>query len=92
MCFSECIQFCIHCILIYGGSLTQITQLFVRAIEMEPEVGHSKYMYMGQITVGRESEKYFLAGIELMKQSLASLTSRQVINIAQLLFLILYCT
>jgi len=29
-------------------------------------------MYMGQITVGNESVKYFLTGIELMKKSLAS--------------------
>jgi len=34
-------------------------------------------MYMGQITVGEESVKYFLAGIELIKKSLASLTTEQ---------------
>ena len=56
--------------------------MYGQAIELEPEVGHSKYMYMGQITVGHESVKYFLAGIELMKKSLASLTSKQVINTA----------
>jgi len=36
---------------------------------------------MGQITVGHESVKYFLAGIELMKKLLASVTSKQVIYI-----------
>lgn len=57
------------------GNYEQARHLYGRAIELQPEVGHSKYMYMGQITVGHESVKYFLAGIELMKKSLESITS-----------------
>jgi len=44
-------------------------------------------MYMGQITVGQESVKYFLAGIELMKKSLASATSEQVVPLFQMIYL-----
>jgi len=39
-------------------------------------------MYMGQITVGQESVKYFLSGIELMKKSLT--TSEQVVSLFQM--------
>jgi len=38
-------------------------------------------MYMGQITVGQEAVKYFLAGIELMKKTLASVTSQEVMSL-----------
>jgi len=41
-------------------------------------------MYMGQITVGQEAVKYFLAGIELMKKSVASLTSQQVMSFSMI--------
>jgi len=55
-----------------------MTKLYGRAIELRPEDGHGKYMYMGQISVGHESVKHFLAGVELMKKSLASSSSEQV--------------
>jgi len=67
-----------------------MTKLYGRAIELQPEDGHSKYMYMGQITVGHESVKYFLAGIELMKKSLASSTSEQVMVLSVVSYHVLY--
>jgi len=59
-----------------------MAQLYGQAIDLQPEVGHSKYMYMGQITVGHESVKHFLAGIELMKNFLAS---QQVMLVSEFL-------
>jgi len=65
-------------------TLTWITKLYGRVIELRPEDGHGKYMYMGQISVGHESVKYFLAGIELMKKSLAFSSSEQVMVLSWL--------
>ena len=42
----------------------------MRAVELEPDCHHSKYMYLGQLLTGQESVAAFLRGIELMKTSL----------------------
>jgi len=62
--------------------------MYGRAIELQPDVGHSKYMYMGQLTVDHESVKYFTAGIELIKKSLASATSQQVVLLLQVMYFV----
>ena len=45
-------------------------QCFGRAIEVQPEKGHEKYMCMGQLLTGMDSTNCFHKGIELMKKLL----------------------
>lgn len=40
--------------------------VFLKTVELSPEEGHSKYMYLGQIHTGMEAVQYFSKGIELM--------------------------
>jgi len=54
--------------------------LFGRAIELQPDIGHSKYMYMGQMVTGQQAIDFFLTGIKLMKKSLTVESSVQVVK------------
>lgn len=40
--------------------------IFLKAVELSPDEGHSKYMYLGQIHTGAEAVQYFSKGIEVM--------------------------
>lgn len=48
------------------GDAEKAKQVFLKAVELCPEEGHSKYMYLGQIHTGIEAVQYFSKGIELM--------------------------
>ncbi|GAB1598035.1 probable assembly chaperone of rpl4 [Argonauta hians] len=41
-------------------------QFFLKAVEFQPDIGHAKYMYLGQTEHGESSVQYFLKGIEVM--------------------------
>uniref|UniRef100_A0A096M6E2 Si:dkey-12j5.1 n=1 Tax=Poecilia formosa TaxID=48698 RepID=A0A096M6E2_POEFO len=43
-----------------------ISFLFLRAIDLSPDVGHSKYMYLGQIHTGQEAVDYYTRGIQVL--------------------------
>ncbi|KAG7469994.1 hypothetical protein MATL_G00134940 [Megalops atlanticus] len=47
---------------------------FLKAVELSPEEGHSKYMYLGQIHTGMEAVQYFTKGIEVMLNALEEST------------------
>ncbi|KAI3360988.1 hypothetical protein L3Q82_013196 [Scortum barcoo] len=44
--------------------------IFLRAVELSPDVGHSKYMYLGQIHSGQEAVDYYSRGIHVLLSSL----------------------
>lgn len=46
-------------------SLTAM-HVYLKAVELSPEEGHSKYMYLGQIHTGMEAVQYFSKGTEVM--------------------------
>lgn len=39
-------------------------------MELSPDVGHSKYMYLGQIHTGQEAVDYYTRGIEVLLSAL----------------------
>lgn len=45
-------------------------QVFLRAVELSPDVGHSKYMYLGQIHTGQEAVDYYIRGIQVVLSAL----------------------
>lgn len=44
--------------------------IFLKAVDLSPEEGHSKYMYLGQIYTGAEAVQYFSKGIEVMLKAI----------------------
>lgn len=52
------------------ASLTTSFQVFLRAVETSPDVGHSKYMYLGQIHTGQEAVDYYTSGIKVLLSAL----------------------
>lgn len=47
-------------------------------MEQSPEMGHVKYMYLGQLSSGVEAIKYYQKGIELMTKKLTEFQATQV--------------
>ncbi|TKS81995.1 hypothetical protein D9C73_016104 [Collichthys lucidus] len=45
-------------------------QVFLRAVELSPDEGHSKYMYLGQIHTGQEAVEYYTRGIQVLLAAL----------------------
>ncbi|KAM8966666.1 uncharacterized protein RCH25_025319 [Pelodytes ibericus] len=41
-------------------------QVFLKAVELSPDKGHAKYMYLGQIHCKEEALQYFNKGLEVM--------------------------
>jgi hypothetical protein len=71
---------------------------FTRSIELQPDVGHSKYMYMGQMADGHDAIQFYQTGISLMKKSLSLqaeqvsiLNTNIVASILKKLIYFLYC-
>ncbi|XP_058232858.1 uncharacterized protein si:dkey-12j5.1 [Hemibagrus wyckioides] len=52
------------------GDMDKAKQVFLKAVELSPEEGHSKYMYLGQIHTGAEAVQYFSKGIEVMLKAM----------------------
>ncbi|XP_067094494.1 uncharacterized protein si:dkey-12j5.1 [Osmerus mordax] len=44
--------------------------VFLRAVELSPDEGHSKYMYLGQLHTGQEAISYYTRGIQIILAAL----------------------
>ncbi|XP_038125408.1 probable assembly chaperone of rpl4 [Cyprinodon tularosa] len=52
------------------GDMEKAKSVFLRAIDLSPDVGHSKYMYLGQIHTGLEAVDYYTSGIQVLLSAL----------------------
>ncbi|XP_042346154.1 probable assembly chaperone of rpl4 isoform X2 [Plectropomus leopardus] len=52
------------------GDIQKSKEAFLRAVELSPDVGHSKYMYLGQIHTGQEAVDYYTKGIQVLLSAL----------------------
>ncbi|XP_061676491.1 uncharacterized protein si:dkey-12j5.1 [Syngnathoides biaculeatus] len=52
------------------GNIEKAKSVFLRAVELSPDVGHSKYMYLGQIHTGQEAVDYYSKGIQVLLSAL----------------------
>lgn len=49
-------------------------------MEVNPDTGHSKYMYLGQLFEGAEAIQFFQKGIELMVKEREAQSAQEVYN------------
>lgn len=52
------------------GEIQKAKGVFMRAVELSPEQGHSKYMYLGQIHTGQEAVHYYSRGLTVLLAAL----------------------
>ncbi|KAF7227337.1 transcript variant X1 [Nothobranchius furzeri] len=52
------------------GHMQKESQVLLRAVELSPDVGHSKYMNLGQIHTGQEAVDYYSRGIHVLLSAL----------------------
>ena len=52
------------------GDIENAKKRFNEAVRIQPETGHVKYLYLGQLTEGREAVQYYEKGVDLMKSEL----------------------
>ena len=63
---------------VYFLAFVFFIQCYQRAVEQSPEVGHVKYMYLGQLSSGVEAIQYYQKGIELMTKKFTEFQTAQV--------------
>nr|XP_046255426.1 probable assembly chaperone of rpl4 isoform X2 [Scatophagus argus] len=59
------------------GDVQKAKGVFLRAVELSPDQGHSKYMYLGQIHTGQEAVDYYMRGIQVLLAALDQQTTAQ---------------
>ncbi|XP_037130388.1 probable assembly chaperone of rpl4 isoform X2 [Syngnathus acus] len=52
------------------GNTEKAKEVFLRAVELSPDVGHSKYMYLGQLHTGQEAVGYYTKGTQILLSAL----------------------
>jgi len=58
------------CVYAEAGDMELSKKYFLKAAEMNPDSGHEKYMYLGQMSEGDEAKKWYLKGIEIMENEI----------------------
>lgn len=66
------------------GDIDSAKNYFLKAVEVDRDHGHEKYMYLGQMAAGNEAKAYYLKGIEIMKNSLKETTDNDMENNASI--------
>lgn len=52
------------------GDMQKAKTAFLHAVELSPDEGHSKYMYLGQIHSGQEAVDFYTRGIQVLLSAL----------------------
>ncbi|XP_034408866.1 probable assembly chaperone of rpl4 isoform X2 [Cyclopterus lumpus] len=52
------------------GDTQKAKGAFLHAVELSPDEGHSKYLYLGQIHTGQEAVNYYTKGIQVLLSTL----------------------
>ncbi|XP_029927501.1 probable assembly chaperone of rpl4 isoform X2 [Myripristis murdjan] len=52
------------------GDTPKAKEIFLRAVALSPDEGHSKFMYLGQIHTGQEAVDHYLRGIQVLLSAL----------------------
>ncbi|CAH1790220.1 unnamed protein product [Owenia fusiformis] len=65
-------------LLLEVGNNESAKHCFGRAVELSPDNGHSKYMYLGQLCEGVDAVTFFQKGIALMEESLLEQQNKEV--------------
>ncbi|XP_020793212.1 uncharacterized protein si:dkey-12j5.1 [Boleophthalmus pectinirostris] len=52
------------------GDTLKAKEVFQRAVELSPNIGHRKYMSLGQIHTGQEAVDFYLKGIQVLLSAL----------------------
>lgn len=52
------------------GNTQKAKEIFQRAVELSPDVGHRKYMSLGQIHTGHEAVDFYMKGIQVLLSAL----------------------
>ncbi|XP_028984198.1 uncharacterized protein si:dkey-12j5.1 isoform X1 [Betta splendens] len=56
------------------GESEKAKEVFLHAVELSPDVGHTKYMYLGQIHTGQEAVDYYTRGVQVLLSALENQT------------------
>ncbi|XP_076869259.1 uncharacterized protein LOC143519561 isoform X2 [Brachyhypopomus gauderio] len=56
------------------GDIEKAKEVFLKAVDLSPDAGHSKYMYLGQIHTGTEAVQFFSRGVEVMLSAMDTQT------------------
>lgn len=73
------------CVYAETGDAEASKKYFSKAVELNPDKGHEKYMYLGQMSAGEEAKKWYLKGIEIMKKELEEGESEEEVGASSLM-------
>ena len=62
------------------GDIGNAKKHFNEAVRLEPDVGHVKYLYLGQLTEGRNAVEYYEKGIMIMKSTIEYQKNNESVN------------